>query len=143
MQVSRIFDTIRDYAGASRKLDSELTFIKEEIDKINATDPATLDAETKTLNAKIEERASTVFTIADNVFQARRSALQRSLDALAYAMGPGDIHVVDLDAAAGDSGDDPERLAKIDVAIMLGISEVEVNADSNAEADADAEADAA
>lgn len=68
------------------------------------------------LNAKIVERASTVFTIVENVFQARSKELQHALDALACAKGPGDVSVVDLNVTAGDSGDDPERLAEIDVA---------------------------
>ena len=135
MQDFTIFDTIRDYAGASQKLEAELIFIAEELKKIAATDPATIDAETKVLNAEIEERASTVFTIAKSVLEARRSALQRSLFALAYSIGPDDEDsIVDEDDVIDPV--EAARLAKFSIADLLGII------DSNADADVDAETDA-
>ena len=134
MQVSRIFDTIRDYAGASQKLEAELIFIAEELDKINATDPAKIDDETKALNAEIEERASTVFTIAKSVFEARRSALQGSLLSLGYSIGPDDEDLI-LDEDDVPDPAEAARLAKLSIADLLGIIDADSTADADAEAD--------
>lgn len=137
MQDFTIFDTIRDYAGASQKLEAELIFIAEELEKIAETDPATLDAETRSLNAKIEERASTVFTIASSVFEARRSALQRSLLSLGYSIGPDDEDLI-LDEDDVPDPVEAARLAKFSIADLLGI----IDADDEGDAEADG-ADAA
>ena len=139
MQDFTIFDTIRDYAGASQKLEAELIFIAEELKRIAETDPAKIDDETKALNAEIEERASTVFTIAKSVLEARRSALQRSLFALAYSIGPDDEDLI-VDEDDVPDPDEAVRLAKLSIADLLGIDVPDAD---GADDEDDAEADGA
>ena len=117
-----ILDTIKEYAVAARSLEAQMTFIRDEIEKINESDDDELDGATRFLNEEIERRAQNAFVLIDNVFQARNARLTNAFNKLAFALDrPDVVELEDDDDEVELDDEDLKLLAKVDVAELLGL----------------------
>ena len=116
-----IMTTITNFIGASRRLEAELTFIADELEKINATRGEAVDDETKTLNVEIERRAQDVSAIVSEVIDVREDALKSAFWKLSYAIDATDPELIE-EMTINDfpPRDEADRYAKIDVAALMG-----------------------